>query len=111
MAEELLPEEERGERLGGKAPDGKETTVIVTQLACKEDGCPDVELVIRLVRAKPRPKLMFKIYKEAVNVSREELEKALLQAMANETGESAGEAPAKGADGEHGGDCCDGDQH
>ena len=42
-----------------------------------EDGCPDVELVITLIRPKPRPKLMFKIYKAAVDLSKEDLAKAL----------------------------------
>ena len=58
----LLPADEKEEDDGGTAEDGKETSVIVNQLACKEAGCPDVEVVITLLRAKPRPKLMFKIY-------------------------------------------------
>jgi hypothetical protein len=43
--EELLPIEERDEDDGGQAPPGKETSVIVNQLACIEAGCPDVETV------------------------------------------------------------------
>lgn len=75
---------------GGKAVDGKETNVIVNQLACKEDECPDVELVITLLRPKPRPKLMFKIYLAAVDLSREELERELLSALAVEAGGGGG---------------------
>ena len=60
--EDLLPDEEKEEDDGGTAAPGKETSVIVNQLACKEAGCPDVELVITLIRAKPRPKLMFKVF-------------------------------------------------
>ena len=103
--EEMLPEEERAEHLGGKAASGNETNVIVNQLACKEEGCPDVELVIRLIYPKPRPKLSFKIYKAAIDMSREELETAVQQAKAKEESEAA----ANGAESEHGDDCCDGD--
>ena len=84
--EEMLPEDERDEDDGGKAPPGKETSVIVNQLQCQEAGCPDVELVMTLLRAKPRPKLTFKIFKAAVDLSREELETALRQALAEEEG-------------------------
>lgn len=103
--EEMLPEEERSEHLGGKAASGNETNVIVNQLACKEEGCPDVELVIRLIYPKPRLKLSFKIYKAAIDMSREELEAAVQQAKAKEESEAA----VNGAESEHGGDCCDGD--
>ena len=54
--EDMLPDEERDEEDGGSAPPGKETSVICNQLACKEEGCPDVEVVMTLLRAKPRPK-------------------------------------------------------
>ena len=49
--EELLPIEERDEDDGGEAPPGKETSVIVNQLACMEAGCPDVETVGQLSRS------------------------------------------------------------
>ena len=98
--EQLLPDEQRADWLpGGKAPDGQETSVIVNQLACSEDGCPDVELVISLLRPKPQPKLMFKIYKAAVDLSHEELEAALVKATAEQAGKPAEGAgiPAEGA--------------
>ena len=98
--EQLLPDEQRGDWLpGGKAPDGQETSIIVNQLACSEEGCPDVELVISLLRPKPQPKLMFKIYKAAVDLSHEELEAALAKATAEEAGKLAKEAdkPAEDA--------------
>ena len=85
--ENLLPEEEKDEEDGGKAPPGKETSVIVNQLACKEEGCPDVEVVLTLLRAKPRPKLMFKIYKAAAELSSEEVEEAMQKALAEEAKE------------------------
>ena len=71
--EDLLPEEEKDEEFGGKAPAGKETNVICNQLECKEPGCPPVELVMTLLRAKPKQKLMFKIFKAASEVTREEV--------------------------------------
>ena len=71
--EDLLPEEEKDEEFGGKAPPGKETNVICNQLECKEPGCPPVELVMTLLRAKPKQKLMFKIFKAASEVTREEV--------------------------------------
>jgi hypothetical protein len=120
--EQMLPDEERWEELpGGKAPDGQETNIIVNQLACREEGCPDVECVITLSRSKPRPKLMFKIYKAAVDLSRDELEKALLQATQWEMAKPKSEAEEttttktstdiyvytpEAVHGEHAGDCC-----
>jgi len=82
--EELIPHEEKDEEDGGGAPPGKETSVIVNQLACREEGCPDVEVVLTLLRAKPRSKLMFKIYKAAADLSREEVEAALRKAIEEE---------------------------
>ena len=85
--QELLPEDERATwHAGGKAPDGQETSTIVNQLACQEEDCPDVEVVITLLRPKPRPRLMFKIYKAAAELSREEVEAALKAAIAKEEG-------------------------
>ena len=86
MLEGFLPAEERDEDDGGSAPFGKETSVIVNQLACMEAGCPDVEVVCTLLRAKPRPKLMFKIYKAAKDLSSEEVEAAMKKAIAEEAG-------------------------
>lgn len=86
--EELLPDDERDEEFGGSAPIGKETTISVNQLACKEPGCPDVEVVMILRRAKPREKLMFKIFKAAADISREEVVAALEAAMAEEQANS-----------------------
>ena len=104
MLEGFLPDEERDEDDGGSAPFGKETSVIVNQLACMEAGCPDVEVVCTLLRAKPRPKLMFKIYKAAKDLSQEELQRAVQDATAKEAGETkAGETKA---DDDHA--CCDG---
>ena len=87
MLEGFLPDNERDEDDGGSAPFGKETSVIVNQLACMEAGCPDVEVVCTLLRAKPRPKLMFKIYKAAKDLSSEEVEAAMKKAVAEEAGE------------------------
>jgi hypothetical protein len=127
--EQILPDEERWEELpGGKAPMGKETNVIINQLACQEDGCPDVELVITLRRPKPQPKLMFKIYKAAADLSHEQLEKALMQAKAwEETVKPDAEAVEGGkavsteifvvkldedeVDNGHADDSCDGHEH
>ena len=86
MLEGFLPDNERDEDDGGSAPFGKETSVIVNQLACMEAGCPDVEVVCTLLRAKPRPKLMFKIYKAAKDLSSEEVEAAMKKAIAEEAG-------------------------
>jgi len=113
--EGLLPEEERDEEDGGKAPPGKETSVIVNQLACKEVGCPDVEVVMTLLRAKPRPKLMFKIYKAASELTLEEVSSALKMALAEEQGtgdvqHEHGHAEAAGSHEhghEHGAACCE----
>ena len=108
--EQGLPDEERANWLpGGKAEDGKETSIIVNQLACMEEGCPDVELVCTLLRPKPAPKLMFKIYKAAKDLTEEEVAAAVKQAKEEE---------AKGAEGiiiiksDHkADDCCGGDDH
>ena len=123
---QMLPPEERWDEIpGGKAPEGQETNVIINQLACMEEGCPDVELVITLVRPKPRPKLMFKIYKAAVDLSPEELEVALQQAMAWEASKPESQPAAagvkhsteiyiykpEGADAQHSGSCCDSKEH
>ena len=40
--------------------------------ACKEDDCPDIETAITLMRPKPREKLLFKIYKPAAEMIRED---------------------------------------
>ena len=109
MLEGFLPDNERDEDDGGSAPFGKETSVIVNQLACMEAGCPDVEVVCTLLRAKPRPKLMFKIYKAAKDLSSEEVEAAMKKAIAEEAGEHehghAEPVAAKGS-GCHD-DCCE----
>ena len=100
--QEMLPEEERAAwQPGGKAPDGQETSTIVNQLACQEEGCPDVEVVITLLRPKPRPRLMFKIYKAAADLTREEVEAAVKAALAKEEAgeDAAGEAPKADAGG------------
>ncbi|EOD35553.1 hypothetical protein EMIHUDRAFT_98554 [Emiliania huxleyi CCMP1516] len=100
--EDLLPEEEKDEEFGGKAPAGKETNVICNQLECKEPGCPPVELVMTLLRAKPKQKLMFKIFKAASEVTREEVDAAMKRAIAEEAGgHDHGHADGKHADG-----CC-----
>jgi len=91
--EDMIPDDEKDEDDGGSAPPGKETSAIVNQLACKEVGCPDVEVVMTLLRAKPRPKLMFKLYKAAADLSRDEVAAALQKALAEERGD----APAGGA--------------
>merc|ERR1719214_313634 len=99
--EEGLPGDERDEDEGGTAPPGKETNVMVNQLACQEEGCPDVETVMALARAKPRPRLMFKIYKAAADLTREEVGAAMESALAKERGDDAGHghgaAPAAAA--------------
>ena len=110
MIEGLLPAEEKEEDDGGTAADGCETNVIVNQLACQEAGCPDVEVVITLLRGKAtgRPKLMFKIYKAAADLSIEEVEKAMREALAEEQGH--GKEHEHGHDNGHadgGGDCCE----
>mmetsp|Transcript_42594 Transcript_42594/g.137013 ORF Transcript_42594/g.137013 Transcript_42594/m.137013 type:complete len:216 (+) Transcript_42594:57-704(+) len=100
--EDLLPEEEKDEEFGGKAPAGQETNVICNQLECKEPGCPPVELVMTLLRAKPKQKLMFKIFKAASEVTREEVDAAMKRAIAEEAGgHDHGHADGKHADG-----CC-----
>lgn len=91
--EEMLPDDEKDEDDGGSAPPGKETSVIVNQLACKEAGCPDVEVVMTLLRVKPRPKLMFKVFKAAADLSKEEVDGAMQKALADERGDApAGDA-------------------
>ena len=111
----LLPDDEKEEDDGGTAPDGKETNVIVNQLACKEPGCPDVEVVITLIRAKPRPKLMFKIYKAAAELTSEDVAAALKKAQDDEQPKPKPDDHAHGHDEHdhseghagHGADCCD----
>jgi hypothetical protein len=102
--DKMLPEDERDEEDGGKAPPGKETNVIVNQLACKEAGCPDVECVLTLLRAKPRPKLMFKIYKAAIDLTKEEVAAAMQAALTEEQKEAT-------AHNEHGHDEHGHDEH
>ena len=114
----LLPDDEKEEADGGTAEEGSETSIIVNQLACKEPGCPDVEVVITLLRAKPRPKLMFKIYKAAADLKLDEVESALRKALVDEQAElTAAEKKQEEHDHEHseakdhghahGDDCCD----
>ena len=111
--EQLLPEEERWEGLaGGKAPNGKETNVACNQLACQEEDCPDVEVVCRLHYPKPRPRLMFKIYKPATDITHEELEEALRKAQAEQATEGEdGAEQAQVVDSEHHGDGCCNETH
>lgn len=108
--EDALPDNEKDEEDGGSAPSGEETNVIVNQLACKEPGCPDVECVLTLIRAKPRPKLMFKIYKAAAELSQDEVNAALQKALTEESG-AHDHDHAEAADGHAGHaadcDCCD----
>ena len=123
MLEGLLPSEEREEEDGGTAAPGKDTSVIVNQLACAEAGCPDVEVVMTLLRAKPRPKLMFKLYKTAADLTSDEVESALRAALAEEQGKEHAHEHGDGHDHGHadghagghaGGDCCGhehGDDH
>ena len=113
----MLPDNEREEDDGGTAEDNMETSVIVNQLACKEAGCPDVEVVITLLRAKKtgRAKLMFKIYKAAAEITRDEVEHAMRAAQKTEQEElsaskEAHDAHAHGHNEEdhghaHGDDC------
>ena len=70
--------------------------------ACKEDDCPDIETAITLMRPKPREKLLFKIYKPAAEMIREDVESALQKAVAEEQ---------EGAAGGSAGGCCDDDEH
>ena len=94
--EELLPAAEKDEDSGGSAPAGKETSVIVNQLACMEEGCPDVEVVMTLLRAKPRPKLMFKVFKAAADMTLDDVKAAMGTALADEA------KAANGGHAEHG---------
>ena len=99
----------------------EEVTVMVSQLECKEPGCPPVECVIALLR---KPKLMFKIYKKCADVTQEEVLAALKQALAEEAGGSHDhghhEHGHDGTEAEHdhgqhghedGGACCDDPSH
>ena len=89
--------------------------MIVNQLACKEAGCPDVEVVMTLLRAKPRPKLIFKVYKAAADMSVEDVESALSKALTEEQAAQNKDAHShehghdEAAAGHHGGDCCEHD--
>eukprot|EP00036_Acanthoecidae_sp_10tr_P010165 CAMPEP_0182929856 /NCGR_PEP_ID=MMETSP0105_2-20130417/22963_1 /TAXON_ID=81532 ORGANISM="Acanthoeca-like sp., Strain 10tr" /NCGR_SAMPLE_ID=MMETSP0105_2 /ASSEMBLY_ACC=CAM_ASM_000205 /LENGTH=153 /DNA_ID=CAMNT_0025068053 /DNA_START=24 /DNA_END=485 /DNA_ORIENTATION=+ len=106
--EQMLPEDERRADLpGGKAPEGKETDVMVIQLACQEDDCPDVETAITLLRKAPKPKMTFKVYKPAAEMSRDDVEVALLKAVGKEQGP---DTVGGGNHGEHD-DCCAGEGH
>ena len=94
--EQMLSEDERHEGLqGGKAPTGQETNVSIRQLACQEEGCPDVETVI-LLSSKIRPKLMFKIYKAAADISDEELQERLEAERATAAQEATKDADGHG---------------
>lgn len=96
---ELLPADEREEEDGGTAPDGEETTVIANQLECKEEGCPDVEVVMTLLRCKPRPKLVFKVFKAAAELTKDEVGAAMQKALEEEQSK------------EHHNDSCCGQDH
>ena len=120
MLEAMLPDDEKEEEDGGTAAPGKETSVIVNQLACKEAGCPDVEVVMTLLRAKPKEKLMFKVYKAAADLSEDEVSSALKKAMAEEQGVAEahdhghaehGVEHGHGEDHGHGDDCDCGHDH
>ena len=92
VAEERLPDEEKDEDDGGKLL-GKETSVIVNQLACKEAGCPDVEVVMTLLQ-RSRGQAIFKVYKAAAD-ERRDVESALSKALTEEHCAEQGRALAR----------------
>lgn len=47
----------------------EDATVMVTELACKEPGCPPIETVIAVLRG-PRDTVQFKVHRAAVNLDK-----------------------------------------
>jgi hypothetical protein len=50
----------------------EESTVLVTELMCREKGCPPVETVIAVLRNSAR-KLQFKVHKPVLDVTEDDL--------------------------------------
>ena len=51
---------------------GEEVTILVSELACSEPGCPPVETVIALFRGREEPR-KFHIHRPAAEVTREDI--------------------------------------
>ncbi|MCY3728712.1 MAG: hypothetical protein OXF97_06935 [Nitrospira sp.] len=74
----------------------EETTVMVTELECREPGCPPIETVIALLEG-PGKTTQFKVHKTADDVTQQDVE-ALAQAGEHQRGD--GMSQADGATGE-----------
>lgn len=51
---------------------GEEDSVVVTELACAEEGCPPLETVV-LIAAAGRPTVQHKLHLPAADVRRDDL--------------------------------------
>lgn len=57
--------------------------VVVNELSCTEPGCPPIETVVALLRAGSEPRQV-KIHKPAVEVTEDDLRRAMLLGHAHE---------------------------
>uniref|UniRef100_A0A7S1MMV2 Uncharacterized protein n=1 Tax=Alexandrium catenella TaxID=2925 RepID=A0A7S1MMV2_ALECA len=97
------------------AASGKETTWSISQVRCKEEGCPPVETILTdLSVKKPCPgRGVYKVFKDFKDVTREDVEQALREGneAGGHGGHTGGHEGGHGAGhdgGGHGGDCCEG---
>lgn len=61
----------------------EETTVMVTELACSEPGCPPLETIVAVLR--PGEQRQVKFHKPMAELTREELQARLPQAFLSAT--------------------------
>jgi len=54
----------------------EEVPILVTELACQEEGCPPIETVIAILTTPGQPR-QFKIHRPMVDLTHEDLETAL----------------------------------
>mmetsp|Transcript_77700 Transcript_77700/g.197433 ORF Transcript_77700/g.197433 Transcript_77700/m.197433 type:complete len:143 (+) Transcript_77700:54-482(+) len=89
---------------------GKETTWSISEIRCPEEGCPPVETIFTdLMVKRPRPgNGVYKVCKPMVEVTREDVERALAEdASGTGGGHDGGHGGDHGGHGEQSGDCCD----
>merc|ERR1719486_381629 len=91
---------------------GNDTTWSLSEVRCKEEGCPPVEVVLIDLSVKgPKPgNGVYKIFKAMAEVTKEDVEACLKMgsAAACQAGGQCGASPPAEAAGHGGGSCCDG---
>ncbi|MEM6665940.1 MAG: nitrate reductase [Pseudomonadota bacterium] len=59
-------------------PPGTEATVSVTELACRDEGCPDIETVIGILE-QGRPIRTYRVHQPITDVTRDDVKTVLME--------------------------------